>query len=139
MKAINTNLGSTFIKFTFSDSDGDVFAHFKMNPTDTKMHARVRGTDAKLDELKKNFADMENNAENMEKLNAAVEDLFCWLFGYDVKECLFGFVSALSVLPDGTQFYEKVLEAVANGIAPEIAARAEKMSSRLEKYTGDYK
>lgn len=137
--AINTNLGMGLMKFTFTDEDGDVFAYFRMNPADVKLHDRLRHVEDKLSDLKKRFEGKEDNLETRYELNEAIEDLFCWVFGYNVKESLFGFMSATAVLEDGEHFFEKVLRVVADNAAPEIEKRAKQMQNRMGKYTEAYK
>lgn len=137
--AINTSLSVGLMKFTFTDEDGDVFAHFRMNPADVKLHDRLKHVEDKLAELKKKFMDTEDTSETRHALNEAVEDLFCWVFGYNVKESLFSFMSATAILGDGEYFFEKILRVVADNAAPEIEKRAKQMQNRMGKYTGAYK
>ena len=42
MAAINTGSGSSLLKFTFTDDDGEVLASFRMNPADVKRAQRCK-------------------------------------------------------------------------------------------------
>ena len=137
--AINTNLSEGLMWFTFTDEDGDVFARFRMNPVDVKLHDRLIHVEDKLSDLEKRFEGKEDNQETRYELNEAIEDLFCWLFGYNVKECLFGFMSATADMGDGEYFFEKILRVVGDHVAPEIEKRAAKMQARMNRYTEAYK
>ena len=138
MAEIKTNLGAGLLKFTFTDMDGDVFAYFKMNPADVKLYDRLMSMDAKIEELQARFKGAEDNDRTAIEFNNAVEDLFCYVIGYDIKKCLFGFASATSIMEDGSCFYEKVLEVMQNAVGKEVEKRAKKMQSNIRKYTEKY-
>lgn len=139
MANVSTNLGTGFIKFTFTDMDGDVFAHFRMNPADIKLYERLKNIDAKIEELQKRFKDVEDDEDAALEFNNAVEELFCYVIGYDVKDSLFSFMSATAIMPDGTAFYEKVLEVMQKEVGKEVEKRAKKMRENIRKYTDKYK
>lgn len=139
MANVATNLGAGFIKFTFTDMDGDVFAHFRMNPADIKLYDRLKNIDAKIEELQKRFKSVEDDEDTALEFNNAVEELFCYVIGYDVKDSLFSFMSATAIMPDGTAFYEKVLEVMQKEVGKEVEKRAKKMRENIRKYTDKYK
>ena len=145
MANVVTNLGAGLVKFTFTDMDGDVFAHFRMNPADIKLYDRLKNIDAKVEELQKRFKseeddeDDEDDEETALKFNNAVEELFCYVVGYDIKDSLFSFMSATAIMPDGTAFYEKVLEVVQKEVGKEVEKREKKMQENIRKYTDKYK
>ena len=41
-QTVNENLGSSVLKFTFTDSDGDVVASFRLNPADVRLVGRIQ-------------------------------------------------------------------------------------------------
>ena len=138
MANVVTNIASALLKYTFTDEDGMIVAHFNMNPADVKLYDRLNNIDAKIEELQKRFQGKDNDSAFAIEFNNAVEDLFCYVIGYDVKTCLFGFISATSIMEDGKLFYEKVLEVMQNAVGKEVEKRAKKMQKNIEKYTEKY-
>ena len=139
MGNIVTNIGSGLMKFTFTDMDGDVFAYFRMNPADIKLINRLNTLDQKLEELQKRFEGRTDDMELVVEFNNAIEELFCYVLGYDVKECLFGFASALSVMDNGQCFWEKIMEVLEREVGKEVEKRGKKMQNNIRKYTEKYK
>lgn len=137
-KNINTNIQSGVLKFTFSDSDGDVIASFRMNPTDVRLAARC-------EELSDFFraegekAGTAATVEDMVRYNAMLEEKICYLLGYDARQELFGFLSATTIFPDGDIFAVKIVDKVLEAIGPEIRKRKQAMQKASEKYTAKYK
>ena len=60
---INASLGSSLMKFTFTDSDGEVLASFRMNPGDIKLAHRCQ-------EVSSYFENLGNNTPE----HATIED-----------------------------------------------------------------
>lgn len=139
MGKITTNIGSSLMKFTFTDTDGDVFASFKMNPADIKLFERLNAIDKKLAELQKRFEGRTDDTEIAIEFNNAVEELFCYVLGYDVRESLFGFASALSIMDDGQWFWEKILDVMQREVGKEVEKRGKKMQNNIRKYTDKYR
>lgn len=127
------------MKFTFTDMDGDVFASFKMNPADIKLFERLNAIDKKLAELQKRFEGRTDDMEIAIEFNNAVEELFCYVLGYDVRESLFGFASALSIMDDGQCFWEKILDVMQREVGKEVEKRGKKMQNNIRKYTDKYR
>lgn len=139
MGKITTNIGAGLMKFTFTDMDGDVFASFKMNPADIKLFERLNAIDKKLAELQKRFEGRTDDMEIAIEFNNAVEELFCYVLGYDVRESLFGFASALSIMDDGQCFWEKILDVMQREVGKEVEKRGKKMQNNIRKYTDKYR
>lgn len=136
-KAINTKIGSSLLKFTFTDEDGDVFAHFKMNPTDVRLINRCEELANFAEKLAKEMPDAPT-AEEIVQYNAKLEEKFNDFLGYDASSTLFGMMSATTVLDDGTIFAAKVLERILEAVKPELEKRHKKMQSALNKHLGKY-
>lgn len=137
MAAINTAVGSSLLKFTFTDDDGEVIASFRMNPADVKLAQRCQEVAAFFDELKEKT----NNTETLEdalKFNDELESKFCYLLGYDAKQSLFGFLSATSVLGDGRMFAVCVMDRIVEAVVPEIQKRKQSMEAAVAKHTAKY-
>lgn len=139
MANIVTNIGAGLVKFTFTDMDGDVFAYFRMNPADIKLYERIEKIEAKIEELQRRVENEEDEIRKAIEYNNAVEDLFCYVIGYDVKECLFGFASATAVMENGQCFWEKVLDVMLKEVTKEVEKRGKKMQNNIKKYTDKYK
>jgi hypothetical protein len=135
---LNTSVASSLLKYTFTDSDGEVLASFRMNPADVKLAHRA-------EEVAEYFKTLSINAPEGEvkdtvyKLNEEIEDKICYLLGYDVRDCLFGVISATAVMADGNMFVETVMDKIASTIAPEIQKRQKAMDKAVNKHTAKYK
>ena len=57
----------------------------------------------------------------------------------EVKECLFGFVSAMSIMENGQCFWEKVMEVLQREVGKEVEKRGKRMQNNIRKYTEKYK
>ena len=133
---INTGLNSGLMKFTFTDTDGEVIASFRLNPTDVRLAKRC-------DEAITYFRDLRQKTQqigegDLYRLNDELEEKICTMLGYNARETLFGELSATTVLPDGDIFAVKVLETVAQAVEPEVKKRAAAMEKTVAKYTAKY-
>lgn len=136
-KSINTDLGSSLLKFTFSDADGDVIAHFRMNPADVRLASRCEEVAAFFEE-KKNTAPENATLADVVAYNDMLEEKVCYLLGYDAKPTLFGILSATTILADGDLFAFKVLDKIVDAVEPEIRKRKAKSQAAIGKYTAKY-
>lgn len=137
MAAINTNLGASLMKFTFSDEDGEVLASFRMNPADVKLAHRCQEVSAYFGDLEKRVAENET-LEDAVRFNDELEDKFCYLLGYDAKQSLFGILSATTIMGDGDLFAVKVMERINEAVIPEIVKRKQAMAAAVAKHTAKY-
>lgn len=136
-KTINTNLDSGIQKFTFTDSDGDVIASFKLNPTDVRLAKRCEEISEQMEKMSENAPEIATVADAA-KYNAELEEKVCYMLGYDAKESLFSFLSATTILPDGSLFAQKVVERIVDAVEPEVKKRAQKMQAAVSKHTAKY-
>ena len=111
MSMINTNIGTSLIKFTFSDEDGEVLASFRMNPADVKLAHRCQEVSAYFESMEQKVSETET-LEDAVRFNDELEDKFCYLLGYDAKQSLFGILSATTIMGDGDLFAVKVMERI---------------------------
>lgn len=125
-KNINLNTGS--VTFTFTDSDGDVFAHFKLNPTDPRLLKKCK-------DMANFFFSMTENRPADTDYEELVEQKFCEFLGYDCKQSLFGRMAATAIFNDGRIFAAYVLDAVIAHIGPEIRKRR---AANVARYTARY-
>ena len=72
-QTVNTNLGSSILKFIFTDDDGDVVASFRLNPADVRLAGRVREAAEFFAQAAKE-APAEATAEDILRYNDAVEE-----------------------------------------------------------------
>lgn len=136
MSNINTALGGALQKFTFTDNEGEVIASFRLNPTDIRLAARLQEAAKYFEESAPQIAE-EPAVADMLKLNNELEEKICYILGYDARESLFGLLSATTILPDGEIFCFKVVDAIANAVAPEVEKR-QKAMQKVRKYTEKY-
>ena len=136
-QTVNENLGSSVLKFTFTDSDGDVVASFRLNPADVRLVGRIQEA-AKFFAQAAKEAPEKATAEDILKFNNAVEDKICDVLGYDARQSLFGFMSATTVLEDGEIFAKKILDKIEKAVVQEIQKRKETLMAAVRKHTAKY-
>lgn len=137
MASINTGIGSSLLKFTFSDDDGNVVASFRINPLDVKLAQRFQDVSGFFENIKEQAPETAT-LEDIVQLNNDIEEKICYILGYDAKESLFDQISATSVLGDGTMFVNLIVEKILDHIGPEIERRQKSMSKAVEKHTAKY-
>lgn len=127
---INANVKTGFVRFTFTDEDGDMFASFKINPTDPRLEKRCRS-------ISEYFGNLAKTAENKPgaEFEEIVEDKFCEFLGYDCRTSLFGQVAATDIMADGRMFASHILDTMMQKIGPEIQKRRR---ANIDRYAGKY-
>lgn len=137
-KTINTKIDDGILTFTFTNNQNEIFASFRLNPTDVNIAARAEEVSAffeKMEETVKNVT----SAKEAAKLNELIQDKINYLLGYEASKDLFREpVTATTVFGNGQMFANIVLDKVADAIAPEIEKRRKKMQAEVDKYTGKY-
>lgn len=136
-QTVNENLGSSVLKFTFTDSDGDVVASFRLNPADVRLVGRIQEA-AKFFAQAAKEAPEKSTADDILKFNNAVEDKICYVLGYDARQSLFGFMSATTVLENGEIFAKKILDKIETAAVQEIHKRKETLMAAVRKHTAKY-
>lgn len=135
--AINSNIGASFMKFQFTDDEGNVVASFRLNPMDVKLIGRVQKFGDRFAEMSSKIPDS-GSVDDFLLINQEVEEQICALLGYDANGSLFGQVSALTVMEDGRFFATHILERVTETIEPEIKKRKMAMAAAVDKHTAKY-
>lgn len=137
-KTINTKIDDGILTFTFTNNQNEIFASFRLNPTDVNIVARAEEVSAffeKMEETVKNVA----SAKEATKLNELIQDKINYLLGYEASKDLFREpITATTVFGNGQMFANIVLDKVADAIAPEIEKRRKKMQAEVDKYTEKY-
>ncbi len=136
-QTVNESLGSSILKFTFTDNDGDVVASFRLNPADVRLVNRIREA-AEFFANAAQEAPVSATAEDILQYNNAVEDKICYVLGYDARQSLFGFMSATTVLDDGEIFAKKILAKIEEAAVQEIRKRKEALMAAVKKHTAKY-
>ena len=137
MPAVNTKIGSSLLKFTFSDDEGDILASFRVNPLDMKLAQRLEDSTAFFDNITQKNAEATTLSEIV-ALNNEIEDKVCYILGYNAKESLFGQFSATSVMEDGSLFVSVVMDKLFESIGPEIDRRQQAAFKAVSKHTDKY-
>ena len=137
-QTVNTNLGSSILKFTFTDDDGEVVASFRMNPADVRLAGRVQEA-ANFFRKAAQSAPEQATAADILKYNNEVEEEICRVLGYDARKSLFGFMSATTILADGEMFAQKILKKIEEAVLPEIQKRKAALAAAVKKHTAKYK
>lgn len=137
-KTINMKIDDGILTFTFTNNQNEIFASFRLNPTDVNIAARAEEVSAffeKMEETVKNVA----SAKEAAKLNELIQDKINYLLGYEASKDLFREpITATTVFGNGQMFANIVLDKVADAIAPEIEKRRKKMQAEVDKYTEKY-
>lgn len=137
-KTINTKIDDGILTFTFTNNQNEIFASFRLNPTDVNIAARAEEVSAffeKTEETVKNVTSTKEAA----KLNELIQDKINYLLGYEASKDLFREpITATTVFGNGQMFANIVLDKVADAIAPEIKKRRKKMQAEVDKYTEKY-
>lgn len=137
MSQVNTKIGSSLLKFTFTDNDGEVIASFRMNPADIKLAQRCKEISAYFEDLREKTPETAT-LEDAVKFNDELEDKICYLLGYDAKPSLFGIISATSIMGDGDLFAVHVINKIVESVGPEIQKRKDAMAQAVAKHTAKY-
>ena len=138
MAAINENISTSLLKFTFSDEEGEVIDSFRMNPADVKLAQRCNEISTFFEDLRDNTPE-NATLEDAVHLNDELEDKICYLLGYDAKQSLFGLISATSIMGDGNMFVVHVMDQIIKAVGPEIKKRQQAMAKAVSKHTAKYK
>lgn len=137
-KTINTKIDDGILTFTFTNNQNEIFASFRLNPTDVNVAARAEEVSAffeKTEETVKNVT----SAKEAAKLNELIQDKINYLLGYEASKDLFREpITATTVFGNGQMFANIVLDKVADAIAPEIEKRRKKVQAEVDKYTEKY-
>lgn len=136
-QTVNTNLGSSILKFTFTDDDGEVVASFRLNPADVRLAGRVQEA-ANFFRKAAQSAPEQATAADILKYNNDVEEEICRVLGYDAHQELFGFMSATTILADGEMFAQKILKKIEEAVLPEIQKRKAALAAALKEHTAKY-
>lgn len=136
-QTVNENLGSSILKFQFTDDDGKVVASFRMNPADVRLAGRAREA-AEFFRKAAQSAPEQATAADILKYNNDAENEICRVLGYDAHQELFGFMSATTILDDGEIFAKKVLDKISEAVLPEIQKRKAALAAAVKKHTAKY-
>lgn len=136
-KTIDTCFDDGILTFTFTNSEGEVFSSFKLNPTDVRAAARCEEVAAYFADRKNEVEDVSSPASVVAKYNEEIEEKINYILGYDARKTMFPSpITATTIFPNGSIFAFVILDTIANAIAPEIEKRRQKMASGIEKYVG---
>lgn len=124
----NINLSTGSVTFNFTDTDGEVFASFKLNPTDPRLLKKCKN-------LADFFFSMAENRPSDVDYEELVEEKFSEFLGYDCKQQLFGRVAATAILKDGRIFAAHVLDALIANVGSEIKKRR---AANVARYVSKY-
>lgn len=137
-KVINTKIDDGILTFTFTNNQDEIFASFRLNPTDVNVAARAEEVSEFFENLEDSVKDVKSTKEAA-KLNELIQDKINYLLGYGASKDLFKEpITATTVFGNGQMFANIVLDKVADAIAPEIEKRRKKMQAAVDKYTEKY-
>lgn len=138
MAIINTGIGSAFLKFQFSDDDGEVVSSFRINPADIKVAMRCEEVSEYLNK-KKTALSGNLSVQDMAEFNDELESKICYVLGYDARAELFKApLTATTILPSGDLFAVAIIDQIVEAVKPEIEKRRVNMEKAAAKYTDRY-
>ena len=133
-KNIEMKGGSVLTRVNITDDDGEVLGWLRSNRSDARIISRIHDCALYFQNLKIE----DNGADGLAKLDAAMEDKFCYLLGYDCRESLFGVLSPTTVFRNGEMFAVSVLETISGAYSEEAKERAAARGAGVRKYTDKY-
>lgn len=130
---IEVNVGDVLAPVIISDKNGTKVGAAFINTKDIRIPARITEIIEYMKSLDVDGADY----DALLKFDKALEDKFCYLFGYDCRRSLFGVVSPTT--PCGGKFaavliVEKVMECLSDDIKKKAAQRAEKINQYVKPH-----
>lgn len=130
---IEVNVGDVLAPVVISDKNGTKVGAAFINTKDIRIPARITEIIEYMKSLDVDGADY----DALLKFDKALEDKFCYLFGYDCRRSLFGVVSPTT--PCGGKFaavliVEKVMECLSDDIKKKAAQRAEKINQYVKPH-----
>lgn len=131
-KEINVSAGSILTPVIITDGSGTKVGAAFINTKDIRIPSRITEIIEYMKSLDVDGADY----DSLLKFDKALEDKFCYLFGYDCRRSLFGVVSPTT--PCGGKFaavliVEKVMECLSDEVKKKAAQRTEKINQYVEK------
>ena len=137
MASKNVNIGSGLTKYTFTDSDGEVVAYFRMNPTDIRLAERANETVKYFQEQENEIKGKTPEVADLLRYDKELAERLNYILGYDASATLFSFMSATTIVGEGKIFAALILETIASNLEEDICSRFEKFKA-VEKYTAKY-
>lgn len=123
------------LKFTFEDENNHTFASFRFNPADPNVAQRCQEVAAYFEGQKDRKY---GTIDDIVSYDRELTEKISYLLGYDVKDELFGEISATTILPSGDLFATVALDAIVDAAKPEIEKRKAAMSDAAKKYLERY-
>lgn len=133
---VKTSPITGFMHFALED-EGEAVAKFHINPGDIRLVARCQAVSEYLTDIHNRIPENATH-EDVLQFNNDLETKFSELLGYDTKETLFGSIPATAIMPDGSMFALKIMDAVIEHVLPELQKRRSAQSSAVKKYTDRY-
>ena len=130
---IEVNVGDVLAPVVISDKNGTKVGSAFINTKDIRIPARITEIIEYMKTLDVDGADY----DSLLKFDKALEDKFCYLFGYDCRRSLFGVVSPTT--PCGGKFaailiLEKVMECLSDEVKKKAAQRTEKINQYVKPH-----
>ena len=124
------------LKFEICDDEGTVYSTFKINPSDMQLGRRLKELEEFFSSTDMSFKT--DDPEEIAKVEDVVTEQINKLLGYDCKNDAFGVIGACTVLPDGSFFFERIVEAITDEVPKAMEERARRSEEHVERYTKVY-
>ena len=129
---LKVNTGAVTVEV--EDEKGRAVGTFEFNPADSNILKRYNAVVEFFDSVK--FSDglsQEEELEAMNKLCDGIAEQFDYLLGYPVSESLFKLCGPMSVMQDGSFYFEQVMDGLGSIIEKVTSQRLEKKMKKIER------
>lgn len=138
MSSIKTvNVGDVMTRFEIRDAEENMIGTFRANLQDEKLIGRIC-------EFRDTFVSYKTETKGFKRrqeLDAAAQEAFCRLLGYDCRPTLFSVLTPSTRLESGEIFASVIMKALSDAFVEnaksKLKASVEAMRRHTEKYEND--
>lgn len=128
------------LEYEIRNKRDELIGSFKINPADPEIAIRMDSAIDSFNQL--SFSEPTSDEAALEVIKdftAEVHNLFNAFLGYNAAPELFSGCSALSVVPDGDFYFEKVMAYIVNTVDKVANSRVNKKLAKIRKATAKYR
>lgn len=138
MQAQNIVIDDGLKRFTFTNTNNEVFAEFFFNPSDTSIIERYETTVDAINQVELKGDSNEDIEEYLKTLSNTFKEQLDYLLNRDNSDSLFRVYSPITVFANGDLFGEVIVHQIRKLIEQNMDVRLNKKIKKIEKYTKKY-